>query len=379
MIETDYLIVGGGLFGAYTALYLAEKNYKVCLLEKEDALFTKASVINQSRLHHGYHYPRSISTAKMAYEYKDRFIHDHKPFINTQFENYYAIDNYASFTNSMQFERFCNYIEIPAKKIKDHPLINMEQIEALYLTDEYTFDPIQVAEFYKNKINTNKNITVVLQSKIEHADRLTGKWKITYTLHGSPSVHRIKSSAVINATYTGTNSINAVFGMKDLDLMYEISEIVFVHSPEFQGTGLTILDGPFASCMPYGLSGELSLSSVLYTHHKVSYASLPVFACQEINKNCLPEFVEPCTSCTARPASNGLKMILQIKKYLRKEVTMQYVRSLFTIKTKLKSSYIDDGRPTEISKMSDRPSYYCLFSGKINSIYEIEKLLSNEF
>ncbi len=44
-----------------------------------------------------------------------------------------------------------------------------------------------------------------------------------------------------------------------------------------------------------------------------------------------------------------------------------------SVKTKLKSSYIDDGRPTKIGKLSSKPEFYCVLAGKINSIYEIER------
>jgi hypothetical protein len=69
-------------------------------------------------------------------------------------------------------------------------------------------------------------------------------------------------------------------------------------------------------------------------------------------------------------------MMAQIKLYLADHVELTHYQSLFTIKSKLKASYIDDGRPTEISRLSDSPPYYCIFAGKINSIYEIEKSLT---
>ena len=72
-------------------------------------------------------------------------------------------------------------------------------------------------------------------------------------------------------------------------------------------------------------------------------------------------------------------MINQINRYLNEKVSIEYVFSQYTVKSKLKSNYIDDGRPTEISKLNENPSFYCLFAGKINSIYEIEKVIDNEF
>jgi hypothetical protein len=68
-------------------------------------------------------------------------------------------------------------------------------------------------------------------------------------------------------------------------------------------------------------------------------------------------------------------MLAQMRVYFSDEVDFQYMFSYFTIKSKLKASYIDDGRPTEITRLQDQPAFYCLFAGKVNSIYEIEKML----
>lgn len=62
----------------------------------------------------------------------------------------------------------------------------------------------------------------------------------------------------------------------------------------------------------------------------------------------------------------------QIGKYISSDVKWQYLYSMFTIKSKLRSSYIDDSRPTLIRKMQESPGYHCIFGGKISSIYEIE-------
>lgn len=375
MERADYLVVGGGIFGVYTALYLADHNYTVCLLEKESELFSKASTVNQARLHEGYHYPRSLSTALMAHEYKDRFILEHKPYINTQFESYYAIDKSASFTSVLEFENFCRLIQIPAQKIKHHPLIDFNQIEELFLAQEYTFDPMGIAGYYNNRLRTNKNIFLQLNTRIEQAETTNGIWEIKYRLNGHHTINSLQAQAVINATYAGTNGINALFGVRPLELVYKISEMVYIWSPELQHIGLTVMDGPYASIMPYGLSGISSLSSVPYTHHKVSEDHLPVFDCQQDNQHCNPDYLANCNTCAVRPLSHQSLMVQQIKKYFKKDVTMEYLYSLFAIKTKLKSSLADDARPTEISKLHENPSFYCLFSGKINSIYEIEKLI----
>ncbi len=67
-------------------------------------------------------------------------------------------------------------------------------------------------------------------------------------------------------------------------------------------------------------------------------------------------------------------MLAQMRQYFAEQVEFEYLFSYFTIKSKLQANYIDDGRPTEIAQLREAPRFYCLFAGKINSIYEIEKL-----
>ncbi len=373
----DYLIVGGGIFGVYAAIYISKKGHKVLLLEKEAELFKKASIINQARLHAGYHYPRSIATARIADEYKERFTQEHKKFINFRYKKYYAIEKYGSLTNSRQFKRFCDFLNIKAEKVSKHPLFNLNRIEDLYLTEEYSFDPILIAEYYKELLKAETNVKVKMNCRIIEAYQNNDSWHARLFVKDHSEYNWIKAYAIINATYSGTNTVNKLFNVRNVKLMHEITEMAMISSPLLQKIGLTIMDGHFCSLMPYGLSNLLSLSSVTYTHHKVSYEDEPTFDCQNINKECRPDYCSICNTCLAKPKTNYYKMICQMRKYLADDIDLDYVFSLYTIKTKLQSSYIDDGRPTEISILNDNPPYYCLFAGKINSIYEIESKVSN--
>ncbi len=371
----DFVIIGGGIFGVYAALYLARHGQSVCLIEKETALFRKASIVNQARLHSGYHYPRSVATARMSDDNKARFTAEHRDFINADFEKYYAIDRFGSFTDSQQFERFCNFINIPCERIKTHPLFNFERIEALYKTMEYSFDPILIANYYRQQLEAETRVTTFLQTAVIHAAAGNNCWELRLQHTAGKEIIRVSADQAINATYAGSNAVNALFGVEDIPLMHEISEMAFLTSPQLSNIGLTVMDGPFGSLMPYGLSGLLSLSSVIYTHHKVSYANLPAFDCQGQRNTCRPDFLSDCNACPAKPRTNYAKMIAQMRQYFSEDVEFRYFTSFFTIKSKLKANHIDDGRPTEISLLQDNPRFYCIFAGKINSIYEIEKAI----
>ncbi|MFN0175126.1 MAG: FAD-dependent oxidoreductase [Saprospiraceae bacterium] len=392
----DFVIVGGGIFGCYAALYLAGRGAKVAILEKEARLFQKASLVNQARLHSGYHYPRSIATAAMSDEHKVRFTEEHRPFINQAFEKFYAIDRYGSFTDGQQFERFCEFLEIPCERVTEHNLFNFERLEALYRTEEHSFDPVLLGNYYRDRVENTAGITVFKSTQIQQAEQSGKEWVVTLqtlqtlqtvqthqtlqTLqtHQTPQTPQtLQTNTIINATYSATNAINQIFGVNELALTHEISEIAFVSSPQFGQRGLTVMDGPFGSIMPFGLSGLFSLSSVAYTHHKISFDALPRFDCQipELDPACRPEAPGICTECPRRPASNATKMLAQMQQYFAEHVRFTQLFSYYTIKSKLKASHIDDGRPTEILLLRENPKFYCLFAGKINSIYEVEKIV----
>ena len=373
----DFVVIGGGIFGCYAALYLAGKGAHVALIEKEDRLFQKASLVNQARLHGGYHYPRSIATAAMSDAHKTRFTEEHRDFVNSSFEKYYAIDRFGSFTDPSQFERFCSYLKIPCERISEHALFNFSRLEALYKTNEHSFDPVLLGNYYREKVEKEKSIRLFTQSVVKTTAKIGNLWQIELEKHDSTKSPKLTFStpAVINATYAATNAVNGLFSLGTLELSHEISEIAFLGSKVFANKGLTVMDGPFGSIMPYGLSGLLSLSSVAYTHHKISLEDMPTFDCQVADDpNCRPAAPGICTECARRPETNSRKMLAQMEQYFSTEVDFQYLFSYYTIKSKLRASHIDDGRPTEIVKLSESPQFYCLFAGKINSIYEIEQV-----
>jgi hypothetical protein len=252
-------------------------------------------------------------------------------------------------------------------------LFNFDNLEALFLTEEYSFDPQLIADFYINKIEKQHGITLFLESEIIHTSHNSHNWSIDFLYKNNTKT--IETPVIINATYSGVNGVLNQFNLPEIDLMHEISEIAFVRSPQFSDIGLTIMDGPFGSLMPWGLSGNLSLSSVAYTHHAVSFDNQPRFDCQKINQNCRPEFPSDCNFCAVRPPSSLQKMVAQMKKYFAPTVEFEPISSLFTIKTKLKSSHIDDARPTDIRLLHEKPVFWNIFAGKINSIYEVEKVI----
>jgi hypothetical protein len=64
-----------------------------------------------------------------------------------------------------------------------------------------------------------------------------------------------------------------------------------------------------------------------------------------------------------------------VKKYLKDTIHVEYTKSLFAIKPLLKVSELDDSRPTIIKKYRENPSFTTVFSGKINTMYDLDSIL----
>ena len=113
----DKIIIGAGFYGLYAALFCAKKGQKVTVLELEPAPFTRATYINQARVHMGYHYPRSLSTAMKSANYFKRFVEDYSFCIHSAFRQIYATSSNFSWTDAKEFKKFCKDAGIPCETL----------------------------------------------------------------------------------------------------------------------------------------------------------------------------------------------------------------------------------------------------------------------
>ena len=113
----DKLIIGAGLYGLYSALYCARKGQKVTVLEMDEEPFSRATYINQARVHMGYHYPRSLATAMKSAGYFKRFVEDYSFCILFDFQQIYATSQHFSWTDAKEFRKFCQDAGIPCEPL----------------------------------------------------------------------------------------------------------------------------------------------------------------------------------------------------------------------------------------------------------------------
>jgi len=365
------IIIGAGLYGLYAALFCGKRGESVLVLESDDAPFERATFINQARVHMGYHYPRSISTALKSKDYFDRFNKDYGFCINSSFEKIYATSSYLSWTNSGQFKKFCKDAKIPCSEVSPDTYFKGDMCDGAFVTLEYTYDAQMLKKWFLSELLAHKNVEIMYGAKIQSISNKNDYFEVM------ADERVFESDFLVNATYASVNQIHAMMDFPPLQLKYELCEIILCEPVgKLADVGITVMDGAFFSIMPFGKTGLHSLTSVTFTPHMVSFDNLPSFPCQaESNGYCTPQKLGNCNLCPAKPETAWPYMSGLAKKYLRDDFDFKYVDSLFSMKPILRSSEIDDSRPTVIRKCSEEPRFISVLSGKINTLYELDEAL----
>lgn len=373
-MKYDKVIIGAGLYGLYAANYCADKGENVIILEFDEEAVSRATYVNQARVHNGYHYPRSYSTAIKSAKYFKRFNDDFGFSVNKDFRKVYATSSKYSWTSGEQFIKFCNAANIRCDDINPSLFFKDGLVDGAFDTEEYTYDAMYIKKhFLKELDDKSDRVTIQYNARIDNIelDESNKVYKI-YLKDGT----MYETGFVLNATYASINQIAELLNFEKFKIKYELCEIILCKTSEkIKDVGITVMDGPFFSVMPFGHTGFHSLTSVTFTPHKTSYDELPTFDCQKDNVSCSPLQLDNCNLCPNKPKTAWDYMYNLAKKYLNDDIELQYEKSLFSMKPILMASEIDDSRPTVIKQFSTNPTFISVLSGKINTIYDLDEVL----
>lgn len=369
---SDKIIIGAGLYGLYTALFCGKRGESVLVLEYDNAPFERATYVNQARVHMGYHYPRSISTALKSRGYFDRFNEDYGFCVNSEFKKIYATSANLSWTSAEQFKKFCGNSNIRCDEVSSDTYFKKGMCDGTFVTTEYTYDAQILKKWFLDELQKLPNVKIIYGARIESIENNGDRYSLKLK-NGTTE----KTPFLINATYAGVNQIHAMLDFPALSIKYELCEIILCKPNEkLKDVGITVMDGAFFSIMPFGKTGLHSLTSVTFTPHVACHEVLPKFTCQErSNGYCSPTRLGNCNICPTKPESAWSYMSTLARKYLLDEFGFEYHSSLFSMKPILKASEIDDSRPTLVRRYSEIPRFVSVLSGKINTVYELEEEL----
>lgn len=367
----DAVIIGGGFYGSAIAIYLAKTRglRRLILLEREPELLLRASHNNQARVHNGYHYPRSFTTAFRSRVNLPRFLRDWPEAVRQDFVKLYAIARNGSKVTARQFERFCHEIGAKVRQAdaRFKGMFEPRLIEDVFLVEEYAFDTTRLANWARQELE-ELSVEVCCATRATAISRSPeGNSLIVQCQQASGLPTSITCAYVINCTYSGLNQFSGDFPSTHTGLKHEVTEMALMQMPEaLRYVGITVMDGPFFSMMPFPSRGLHTLSHVRYTPH---------FSWQDEPGN------NPYNILSTYDRETRVdRMVRDAGRYLPALLDAQYVESLFEVKTVLFKNDVDDGRPILFEKHADLPGCYSILGGKIDNIYDvIEKLDAEKF
>lgn len=347
-----FVVVGGGFYGCAIAAYLAENGAKSILVEAESDLLLRASYTNQARLHGGYHYPRSFSTAYRSRLNFARFMSEFRPAIDDNFQMLYAIGRGRSHISARQFREFSRNIEAPCREARASysALFNPNLIEAVFEVEEFAFNVAELRKQLRKRLNdygveVRTDMRVI--SVVATPERL-----IVQTERDS-----IQAGQIYNCTYSGLNRISGI-AHTGFRLKHEIAEMALVEPPDqLKGIGVTVMDGPFFSFMPFPDRSLYTFSHVRYTPH----AEIADITARD---------ADPYAALKSYPAESRYEyMWRDAARYMSLAAEFQYRESLFEVKTVMIKNEEDDGRPILFS-VADDPRVVSVLGSKIDNIYD---------
>lgn len=355
----DAVVIGGGFYGANLALELRKRLPLVQLIEREAGLLRRASYANQARVHNGYHYPRSILTAMRSRHNYDRFCHQFPGATVATFTQLYAVARRLSKVNASQYERFCRRIgaEIAPAPKQLAALFNSELIEAVFVVKEAAFDASAVAVVLGESL-ARRGVTVTLGAEASAIE--PGAPNVVHVRDvNSGNTSRLSARQVFTCTYSATNRLLFASRVPLIPLRHELAELALVEVPDrLKGLGITVMDGPFFSVMPFPAAGGHSFSHVRYTPHRTWI--------EDSDHPPGPHDSGP----SDETSSSFAHMLRDAARYVPSLAGTRYVRSLWEVKTVLPKSERDDSRPAFIRRAGNA-DIWSVVGAKIDGIYDV--------
>lgn len=356
----DVVIIGGGFYGAAIGIFLRQNRYadNVLLVEQESRLMTRASYNNQARIHNGYHYPRSLTTAMRSRVNFPRFIQDWRKSVRSDFTKVYAIAKRDSKVDSRYFEKFCKFIGAKVQRAGQsiQNLFNKELIEDVFIVEEFVFDANKMAEQAEEMLRES-NVGLLLDTKVERVSKDGKGLRISMKIK-SGAEETVFSRYVINCTYSAINHIGVEYRPIETRLKHEITEIGLIQPPpEIANIGITVMDGPFFSTIPFPSRNCHSITHVRYTPHLSWEDEVSIDPYRRLDQYNKQTRVD--------------RMLRDAARYVPCLTKSTYIESLFEVKTVLLKNEIDDGRPILFEQCRDLPNFYSVLGGKIDNIYDI--------
>jgi glycine/D-amino acid oxidase-like deaminating enzyme len=355
----DYLVIGGGFYGCCLALFLRTIANRVLLVEADECLMNRASRVNQARIHTGFHYPRSALTAVKSMVLHRRFAEDFPEAVVADFQMLYAVARRRSKVSSNRFFRMFRDIGAPIQPASatQAALFDSRTVDEVFACSEAAFDHSILRRQLSERL-ARAGVDVWLGTRVTALSE-----SVEHVVAGLSAGHEISARFAFNVTYSQINAVLGFAGLPQATLKHELAEIALVEPPaELADKGVTLMDGPFFSCMPYPSAKLHSLTHVRYTPHE-----------SWTDDEAVVQMNDPFA--VRDPESRVRHMILDACRFLPCLSAARYVRSIYEVKTVLQKNEHDDGRPILYQRRPAASRVVSILGAKIDNIYDLFDLV----
>jgi glycine/D-amino acid oxidase-like deaminating enzyme len=355
------VVVGGGVYGCEVALMQARSGHDVTLVESGSELVGRASLVNQARLHAGYHYPRSLLTALRSRVNVPRFMAEYPDCVHDGFDHYYAVSRLHSQVTADQFRTFSERIgasldPAPPEIVR---LFDPRMIAGVWKVRECAFDAVRLRADLAARLGA-AGVKVLAGTQAERV--VADGSDLAVEIRHGVERDRLRGRRVYNCTYSRLNQLLAASGLDIVPLKHELTEMALVEVPPvLNNIAITVMCGPFFSMMPFPSRGLHTLSHVRYTPH-FSWEDRPG-ADQRDPGAVLDQY---------QRRSSFLNMVKDAARYVPVLAEVRQADSFWEVKTVLPQSEASDSRPILVSRSPRMPGLVSILGSKIDNVFEIE-------
>ena len=242
-----------------TALRLAERGAAVTIYERLQKPLQGASYNNQNRLHLGFHYPRDDETARQSIRGFARFREEFAPCILGDFPNAYFIASEGSLVTAQQYLDFCRRMGLRHERIDPasyEPAVR--GVDLGVLCDEVVYDSAVLSQLVLRRL-ADAHIDPRFGTDVQRIERRSGGFR----LHAAGQPAR-DFDAVVNCTYANVNDLTEQLGHSVPEYQYEYTMVPIVEW-DHPAVGVSIMDGPFMTVLPFGQTGRYLLYHVAHS------------------------------------------------------------------------------------------------------------------
>lgn len=312
-------IIGGGWTGCHLAASFMNEA-QVTLYEKNPWLISEASLINQNRLHYGYHYARDGATRRLCRSTFHRFIADYGHVVQDVPRNFYAVPEKESLLDAETLSLI--FKDWPHQEVEEHCLVNTSLV-------------INTQEKFISSTKAGKYFDCLLEPITIYAEISQSDLGLLKRDH--------------DFVFDCTN--NALLKPADDCFFEQTMMAIYAPKQDLPFEALTYIDGPLFSVYPYSPS--------LYSLSHVEHGILS----QNAN---FPDHHWPWED--RRPHCDAMER--HVKQYW--PAFDDFLKFEFTtVSTKAKTKNKSANR-TPIFKTED--NLLSVFTGKIQGIYAIETM-----